>query len=111
MSRRGRVHFAVAAGVLLAAAGARADSGPTYNAAGTALYDLQLFRPAIDTKGYITTNASQVLGLWDFSIGLVGTIAGQPLKLESADGQRHLTENFLVTPFHPIDTDRQWGPR
>ena len=33
--------------------------------------DLQLFRPAMDSKGYITLNASQVLGHLDLSFGLV----------------------------------------
>ena len=39
--------------------------------------NMQLFRPAIDTKGYVTLNASQVLGHLDFSLGLVGTWAGR----------------------------------
>ena len=41
------------------------------NVGGT--FNLQLFRPAVDSKGYITVNASQILGHLDFSIGLVGT--------------------------------------
>ena len=36
-------------------------------------YNMQLFRPAIDSKGYVTLNASQVLGHKDFSLGLIGT--------------------------------------
>jgi OmpA-OmpF porin, OOP family len=35
--------------------------------------DLQVFRPAMDSKGYITLNSSQVLGQLDFSFGLVST--------------------------------------
>ena len=35
--------------------------------------DLQIFRPAMDSKGYITLNSSQVLGQLDFSFGLVST--------------------------------------
>ena len=64
-------------GLLLVAPAARAQDGfvnPTYN--------MQLFRPAIDSKGYVTLNASQVLGHKDFSLGLVGTWAGKPLYLE-----------------------------
>jgi OOP family OmpA-OmpF porin len=49
-------------------------------------YNLQLFRPAIDSKGYVTLNASQVLGHKDFSFGLVGTWAGKPLVLELPAG-------------------------
>jgi outer membrane protein OmpA-like peptidoglycan-associated protein len=44
-------------------------------------YNLQLFRPAIDSKGYFTVNASQPLGHLDFSFGLVGTYAREPLVL------------------------------
>ena len=65
---------------LLLLSGQALAAGPTYNTGGSRLFDLQLFRPAIDTKGYITTNASRVLGLWDFSIGLIGTVANGPLR-------------------------------
>jgi len=46
--------------------------------------DLQLFRPAMDSKGYITLNASQVLGHLDPSFGLVINWARRPLSLSSA---------------------------
>ncbi|MFO0573129.1 MAG: OmpA family protein [Polyangia bacterium] len=52
----------------------------------TPTYNLQLFRPAIDSKGYVTVNASQVLGHKDFSLGLVGTWARTPLFLELPAG-------------------------
>jgi OOP family OmpA-OmpF porin len=81
---------------LLLLSGQALAAGPTYNTGGSRLFDLQLFRPAIDSKGYITTNASQVLGLWDFSIGLVGTVAAGPLRLE-ADGKR-FGVNYVITP-------------
>src|SRR3569623_648389 len=42
--------------------------------------DLQVFRPAMDSKGYITLISSQVLGQGDFSFGLVSTWAGKPLE-------------------------------
>src|SRR5262249_31020375 len=35
--------------------------------------DLQIFRPAMDSKGYVTLNGSQVLGPGDVSFGLVTT--------------------------------------
>ena len=44
--------------------------------------DLQLFRPAIDSKGLITLNASQVLGHLDLSFGLVLNFSRRPLLLE-----------------------------
>ena len=81
----------LALAVLLAAPPARAkDISPTPT------FDLQLFRPAVDTKGYITVNASQVLGLWDVSFGLVGTLAGQPLHLES--NGVNFRSDFAFTP-------------
>jgi len=43
--------------------------------------DLQIFRPAADSKGYFTLNGAQVLAPLDVSFGLVTTIAWQPLKL------------------------------
>ncbi|MCK5798560.1 MAG: OmpA family protein [Deltaproteobacteria bacterium] len=60
--------------VALAASGARAQSagGPM---------DIQLFRPAIDSKGLITLNASQVLGHLDFSFGLVVNYARSPFAI------------------------------
>ena len=43
--------------------------------------DLQLFRPASDSKGYFTLNGAQILAPLDFSFGLVSTIAWKPLEL------------------------------
>jgi OOP family OmpA-OmpF porin len=42
--------------------------------------DLQLFRPAMDSKGYITLNSSQPLGHLDLSFGLVTTYARSPIS-------------------------------
>ena len=42
--------------------------------------DIQLFRPAIDSKGYITLNSSQVLRHLDVSFGLVVNFARRPLN-------------------------------
>jgi outer membrane protein OmpA-like peptidoglycan-associated protein len=47
----------------------------------TAPIDLQLFRPAVDSKGYFTLNGAQILAPLDFSFGLVSTIAWQPMRL------------------------------
>ena len=59
---------------------------PEKNGFTSSTYNLQLFRPAIDSKGYVTVNASQVLGHKDFSLGLVGTWAGDPLTLQLNPG-------------------------
>jgi outer membrane protein OmpA-like peptidoglycan-associated protein len=45
--------------------------------------DIQLFRPAIDSKGYITLNASQVLRHLDVSFGLVVNWSRKPLAIAS----------------------------
>ncbi len=57
--------------------------------------DLQLFRPAMDTKGYITLNGSQILAPKDFSFGLVATWARNPLVLE-ANGSKFRVDNLLT---------------
>jgi OOP family OmpA-OmpF porin len=49
-------------------------------------FSLQLFRPAVDSKGYITVNASEVLGHLDFSIGLIGSYARNVLNLKGTKG-------------------------
>ena len=45
--------------------------------------DLQIFRPAIDSKGYVTLNGSQVLGPGDVSFGLVTTWGRDVLRTGS----------------------------
>ena len=44
--------------------------------------DVDTFRPAIDSRGYITVNASQVLGNLDISFGLVTDWGYRVLTLE-----------------------------
>ena len=104
MHRRSLASALVAGAVLLSAGSSQARDFPQLSTDGGKTFangfDLQLFRPAIDTKGYLTLNASQVLGLWDISFGLVGTIAGQPLRLEGidkTDGNK-FNYDFLLTP-------------
>ena len=57
--------------------------------------DLQLFRPAIDSKGYITLNASQVLGHLDLSFGLVVNYAYNVMDFQTNHG---VTKGGLPTP-------------
>src|ERR1700753_1586609 len=64
------------------------------NAAGPA-FSVQNFRPAIDSKGYVTVDASQVLGHLDFSFGLVGSYARNVLNL-SANGNHFDVQNFMT---------------
>jgi OmpA-OmpF porin, OOP family len=58
-------------------------------------FNLQLFRPAVDSKGYFTVNASQVLGHLDFSIGLIGTYARRTLELEG-NGAGFTVNDFIT---------------
>src|SRR5262249_16279759 len=46
--------------------------------------DLEIFRPAMDSKGFITINSSAVLGAGDFPFGLVTSYARKPLTLTGA---------------------------
>ncbi len=62
--------------------------------------ELQVFRPAMDSKGFITLNASQILAPGDFSFGLVSTWAFKPLQLSAPVGGDTSTfnVNHLITP-------------
>jgi len=74
VSRLSVVALTIATGLTVAPQRARAQE------LKLAPVDLQVFRPAMDSKGYITLNSSQVLGQGDFSFGLVSTWAGKPLE-------------------------------
>jgi len=57
---------------------------------GSAPIDLQIFRPAADTKGYITLNGAQILAPLDLSFGLIGTGGWRPLDLDASAAECHL---------------------
>ena len=60
-------------------------------------YDLQLWRPAMDSRGYVTVNSARTLGHLEFSLGLVGTWAFQPMYMQLDAGQvNNLTGNFVT---------------
>ena len=83
-----RVHWLWVAGLsfLLSAQQAAADNRDNFN---KPTFDLQLFRPAIDSRGYVTVNSSKLLGHLDFSLGLQGSWAFQPLTLQLDAGSRY----------------------
>ena len=60
-------------------------------------FTLQNFRPAVDSKGYVTVNASQILGHLDFSLGLVGSYAHNVLNLRG-NGNAEFNVEHLMTP-------------
>src|SRR5262249_24984756 len=75
------VQIAVAAAVaslVVAGAATRAEAELS-----NAPIDLQMFRSAMDSKGFITLNSSGGLGLGELSFGLVTTWASRPLQLQS----------------------------
>jgi OOP family OmpA-OmpF porin len=73
------VPAAVAVAVLVTATAARAQTAGNI--------DLNVFRPAMDSRGYITVNASQPLGHLDFSFGLGALDWGyRLLRFEEGDG-------------------------
>ena len=69
-----------AALIAVAAAGTRAEA---QNKVGAGI-DLQHFRPAIDSKGLITVNASQTLGKNEVSIGLVTNYGRNVLDMKTS---------------------------
>jgi OOP family OmpA-OmpF porin len=72
---------------------------------GSAPIDLQVFRPAADTKGYITLNGAQILAPLDVSFGMVTTGGWRPLNLDAGrtvntGGQAQESQyrmNFVLT--------------
>src|SRR5215467_14774998 len=71
--RRGLIQAAVIAAAVAgfaATAHAQIQNAPV---------DLEIFRPAMDSKGFFTINSSGVLGEGDLSFGLVTAYARNPL--------------------------------
>ena len=74
LRRKGLLAAAAATAVtalsLAPAVMAQASTKPIPNQNGEGM-DTHLFRPAVDSKGLISVNGSDVLGAWDFSFGLM----------------------------------------
>ncbi len=66
---------------------ARAQQTPPLASGG---FDLHLFRPAVDSKGHLTVNGTDVLGAGDISFGLVldGGFGVMPVDAFVSDGTR-----------------------
>jgi OmpA-OmpF porin, OOP family len=102
--RKGRSKFSVGSALLLCLAilqvgEAKAQEVGRLRNAGI---DLQVFRPGVDSKGFITLNASQILGPKDFSFGLVSTWARDPLLFEgTVSGQTSSwqLQNLITSSF------------
>jgi outer membrane protein OmpA-like peptidoglycan-associated protein len=101
------VHWISVAGVLALAASpasAQSDVGGDI--------DLNAFRPAIDSRGYVTVNASQTLGHTELSFGLVSNWAYNALQFEQGDDTydvKHIISATLIGAFGlrlgPIDLE------
>jgi outer membrane protein OmpA-like peptidoglycan-associated protein len=61
-------------------------------------FSLQLFRPALDSKGFVTVNATPVLGHLDFSVGLVSSYARHVLDLRRDGSPNRYAVEDLLTP-------------
>jgi outer membrane protein OmpA-like peptidoglycan-associated protein len=81
--------LAAATGTFVPSAGAQLQNAPV---------DLELFRPAMDSKGFVTVNSSAVLGQWDISFGLVTSYARRPLRF-TGTGINGQANTFSVDTF------------
>src|SRR5262245_34445994 len=58
--------------------------------------DLNVFRPAIDSRGYLTINASQVLGHMELSFGLGALDWGHRLLNLDGNGNEYSIDNIFT---------------
>ncbi len=87
MRSRRLVPCGLVAAVLLCAGTARAQDGGNI--------DLNSFHPAMDSRGYITVNASQVLGHKELSFGLVTDWGRNLLTFKNGDNT-YQVQNIIV---------------
>src|SRR5215212_1671536 len=57
--------------------------------------DLNVFRPAMDSRGYLTVNASQVLGHLELSFGLGSLDWGHSLLELDANGNTYSVDDII----------------
>ena len=70
--------------------------------------DIQAFRPAIDSRGYVTVNASQVLGHKELSFGLVTNWGKSVLTL--TDGTNTYEVENIISPTLVAAYGLKFGP-
>ncbi|RMH45000.1 MAG: OmpA family protein [Deltaproteobacteria bacterium] len=83
----------IVSGIIVCAVGLAA---PRVRAQNGASIDLNAFHPAMDTRGYITLNASQVLGHKDVSFGLVTTWRRGLVQFDGPNGASFEVSNVIV---------------
>ncbi len=74
-----------------------AASAPIASAQSAGNIDLSGFKPAIDSRGYLTVNASQVLGHTEFSFGLGSLDWGYKLLDFSGNGDHEYVVSNIIT--------------
>jgi OmpA-OmpF porin, OOP family len=80
------VALTLIAGLLIAPLTARAQGGPV---------DLNMFKPAMDSKGHFSVDSTQVLGPWNTSFGLMVNYAKNPLDMKGANGRFFKTTDMV----------------
>ena len=76
------VHWCLVAAIFVTAAAGFSSSANAQ--LQNAPVDIEIFRPAMDSKGFVTVNSSAVLGQYDISFGLVTSYARRPLRFTGA---------------------------
>jgi OmpA-OmpF porin, OOP family len=83
----------IAIASLVVAIGAGSGSAHAQNGASI---ELNAFKPALDSRGYITVNASETLGHQDVAFGLVTNWGYNMLRFENGENQYKVTN--LISP-------------
>ncbi len=81
----------------IAALGVLAPSAARAQSAGNTTLDT--FHFAMDSRGYLTVNASQVLGHKEFSFGIVTDWGRKLLEFESSTGDTFTVQNVITPTF------------
>ncbi|HEU4538473.1 MAG TPA: OmpA family protein, partial [Polyangiaceae bacterium] len=97
---RNALRFALPAALLTVAAAGPASAQPRVpNSNGPGL-DTHLFRPAVDSKGFLSQNGSETLGHLDFALGLVNDYGHNVMRVEGERGGdalvRHSFQSTLL---------------
>ncbi|HNN90796.1 MAG TPA: OmpA family protein [Pseudomonadota bacterium] len=115
MSRRRLSHLLTAAclfaATLCVGLPKQAQAQIDRNNFNTPTWDLQLFRPAIDSRGYVTVNSARNLGHLEFSLGLIGTWAFQPLYMQLNASEPYPATGFFVANRRTFSVDHLITPQ
>jgi OmpA-OmpF porin, OOP family len=95
---RAPLRLALTAALLaLATPAAAQDRVPASNGSGL---DTHLFRPAVDSKGFLSQNGSETLGHLDFALGFINDYGHNLMRLEGGHGAdalvRHSFQSTLL---------------